>query len=56
MAEKSLGLLLKNFVLSRITDGADPPGHCARALVALESLGRLEQEVVAGIINKYGCL
>lgn len=45
------GELINDFVLSRITNGAEGLGHCARALLALEKLGSFDDERVGKIID-----
>lgn len=45
------GDLLTDFVLSRVGNGAEGLGHCARALSALERLGPLPAERVGQIMD-----
>lgn len=47
------GELLNDFILSRIANGAEGLGHCATGLVALESLGRFDQERAVKVVETY---
>jgi DNA repair/transcription protein MET18/MMS19 len=43
--------LLCGFILSRVADDTEGTGHCARALMALEKLGKWDSETAANIAN-----
>jgi DNA repair/transcription protein MET18/MMS19 len=43
--------LLCAFILTRVTHDNEGTGHCARALIALEKLGKWDQETAATIAN-----
>lgn len=43
--------LLCGFILTRITDDSEGAGHCARGLMALERLGKWDQDTAANIAN-----
>ena len=45
--------LLCGFILTRVTDDNEGAGHCARALVALEKLGKWDAETAANIANTW---
>ena len=45
------GDLLNDFILSRISNGAEGLGHCARGLSALERLGTWDEERVKTVTN-----
>ena len=47
------GHLLIDFTLSRISNGAEGVGHCARSLQALESMGGFDDEQVEKTVNTY---
>lgn len=43
--------LLCGFILTRVTDDTEGAGYCARALLALEKLGKWDQDTAASIAN-----
>ncbi|KAL9051392.1 MAG: hypothetical protein Q9162_006046 [Coniocarpon cinnabarinum] len=43
--------MLNDFTLSRISNGAEGIGHSAKAVLALERLGRFDKDRVASILN-----
>lgn len=42
---------MNDFILSRIANGADGLGYCARGLAALERLGTFDEERVKTIME-----
>jgi hypothetical protein len=48
-----IGALLADFVSSRIENGVEALGHCARALSALERLGPFPAERVGSIMHTW---
>jgi DNA repair/transcription protein MET18/MMS19 len=47
----TLGDLLNDFVLSRVSNGAEGVAHCARSLLALEKLGRFDDARVDTVME-----
>ena len=43
--------LLCGFILTRVADDTEGTGHCARALMALEKLGKWDSDTAANIAN-----
>ena len=44
---------MNDFILSRIANGAEGLGYCATGLIALENLGRFDQERVVKVVDTY---
>ncbi|KAH0269611.1 ARM repeat-containing protein, partial [Aureobasidium melanogenum] len=45
--------LLCGFILTRVSDDSEGTGHCARALMALERLGKWDSDTAANIANTF---
>lgn len=45
--------LLCGFILTRVSDDSEGTGHCARALMALERLGKWDSDTAANIANTW---
>jgi DNA repair/transcription protein MET18/MMS19 len=45
--------LLCGFILTRVADDTEGTGHCARALMALEKLGKWDSDTAANIANTW---
>lgn len=45
--------LLCGFILSRVADDSEGTGFCAKALIALEQLGKWDQDTAASIADTF---